>query len=37
MYQPYLGAAEMVWLAGLGAVVLLWQRSSRAFFNGRQP
>jgi hypothetical protein len=27
----------MVWLVGLGAVVLLWQRSSRAFFTGRQP
>ena len=27
----------MVWLAGFGAVVLLWRRSSRAFFNGRQP
>jgi hypothetical protein len=27
----------LVWLAGLGAVVRLWQRSSRDFFNGRQP
>jgi hypothetical protein len=27
----------LVWLAGLGAVVPLWQRSSRDFFNGRQP
>jgi hypothetical protein len=26
-----------VWLAGLAAVVLLWQGSSRAFFNGQQP
>jgi hypothetical protein len=24
----------LVWLAGLGAVVLLWQRSSRVFFRG---
>ncbi len=27
----------LVWLAGLGAVVLLWQRGSRAFFSGRRP
>jgi hypothetical protein len=26
----------VVWLAGLAAVVLLWQRSSRAFFSQRQ-
>jgi hypothetical protein len=26
----------LVWLAGLAAVVLLWQRSSRAFFSQRQ-
>lgn len=24
----------IVWLAGLGAVILLWQRSSTAFFRG---
>jgi hypothetical protein len=27
----------LIWLAGLAAVVLLWQRSSRSFFSGRQP
>jgi len=27
----------VIWLAGLAAVVLLWQRSSRSFFGGSQP
>jgi hypothetical protein len=26
--------AVIIWLVGLGAVVLLWQRSSSAFFKG---
>jgi hypothetical protein len=27
----------LTWLIGLGAVVLLWQRGSRAFFAGARP
>jgi hypothetical protein len=36
--QPALAklCTAVVWLTGLGAVVLLWQRSSRSFFDGRQ-
>jgi len=36
--QPAVDAActAVIWLAGLGAVVLLWRRSSRSFFGGRQ-
>jgi hypothetical protein len=26
----------IVWLAGLGAVVFLWQKNSRAFFRARR-
>jgi len=29
--------AAVVWLAGLAAVVLLWQRASTAFFKGTTP
>lgn len=29
--------AFVVWLAGLGAVVLLWRGTSSAFFKGAQP
>lgn len=34
--QPVLAriCTGAVWLAGLGAVILLWQRSSSAFFRG---
>jgi hypothetical protein len=27
----------VVWLIGLASVVLLWQRSSSAFFTGSRP